>query len=128
MERQVSIFDLENEQEKMIQENIFNFYLEQLESYGIDKYYRKKFKGNNELLITISEELSKLPGYEEYRSKLYNLLSDYFKNCEEVEIIYYADREYIRVNETKRSYPLFCLEMINREIFKEKKENDKETK
>ena len=51
---QISIFDIEKD-------NTYTSILEQLESYGIDEYYRKHFKGNHELLRTIEEELEKLP-------------------------------------------------------------------
>lgn len=107
---QLSIFDIEKN-------NVFNSMLEQLDKYGIDEYFRKNYKGNHELLRVIQEGLEQLPNYCEYRTKMYEMLIEYFKDREDVEIIYYKDYDYIRVYDPTGSYPLYCLEMLDKSIF-----------
>lgn len=106
---QISIFDIEKD-------NTYTSILEQLESYGIDEYYRKHFKGNHELLRTIEEELEKLPNYHEYREKMYKMLVEHFKDRDDVELIYFKEYDYIRIYEPTGTGPLYCLEMLNKEI------------
>lgn len=106
---QLTIFDI-------YKNNSFSSILEQLKEYGIDEYYRKHYKGKYELLSSIRKGLEQLPNYYEYRNKMFELLKDHFKNREDVELIYYKEYDYIRIFEFKASYPLYCLEMINREI------------
>lgn len=97
--------------------NTFNSMLEKLDKYGIDEYYRNHYKGNCELLSVIEEGLKQLPCYYEYRTKMFELLKEHFKDRKDVELIYYEDYDYIRIYEPKSTGPLYCLEMLDREIF-----------
>lgn len=106
---QLNIFDVSKD-------NLFASMLKQLEQYGIDEYYRNHYKGNGELLMTISKGLAQLPNYYEYRNKMYLMLMDHFKDRDDVDLIYYKEYDYIRIFEPKATYPLYCLEMLNRKI------------
>lgn len=118
MGKQISIFDLLEEQKKSIEMNTFDNMISQLECYEIDEYYRKHFKGNCSLLREIEDNLIRLPKYYEYREKMFNLLTKYFQDREDIELIYIKEYDYIRVYEPKKTYPLYCLEMFNKENFK----------
>lgn len=107
--RQIDIFDIGKG-------NTYTNLLEQLESYGIDEYYRKYFKGKCELLRTIKEALEMLPHYYEYRTKMYEMLVEHFKDRNDVELVYYDNHDYIRIYTSIGTQPLFCLEMLDQEI------------
>lgn len=109
MEGQLSIFDI-------AKDNSYDMLLNQLSVYGIDEYYEENIKGKGWLLNAISEQLNELPRYKEYKTKLLELLTKHFEKSDVVEIIYYADADYIRINEPRKSYPLYCLAMINKDI------------
>ncbi len=106
---QMTIFDL-------INKSPFEEMLDKLNEYEIDEYYITHFKNKRELLSIISNELSELEDYSEYKKEMLSLLNNYYKNSKDVDVIYYEDYDYnyIRLNSsrTRSNYPVFCLEMI----------------
>jgi len=106
----MSLFDFINKSkfEKMV---------DIISEYGIDKYYIDNFKGKYETLKVINDTLSELDKYQEYKNKMLILLTKYYKDSENIELIYYEDYDYIRLdsNITRSSYPIYCLEMIQKE-------------
>ena len=107
MKNQLTIFDV-------IQNDKFKELLETVKEYGIDKIYNEEFKDKCETLKTIHEMLEKQKNYKIYQKKILNLLTDYYKSNDDIEVIYYEDSDYIRINSnlSRSSYPVFCLEMI----------------
>lgn len=110
---QIDIFDIEEEKEKNEKIDTFIKLLNQLESYGIDERYRNEHKGKQHTFRVISNDLCNMPKYKEYQKKLLKILQGYFKDNDEVDVIYYEDYDYIRMFEPNQSYPLYCLEMLN---------------
>ena len=44
------------------------------------------------------------------------MLVEHFKDREDVELIYFKEYDYIRIYEPTGTGPLYCLEMLNKEI------------
>ena len=105
---QITIFDFINKLE-------FEKMLDKLSKYKIDDYYNKNFKGKQEILSIINNELSKLNNYSRYKKEMLDLLTEYYKDSKEIEVIFYKEYDCIRISSIKRSYPVFCLEMIQKE-------------
>lgn len=104
----MTIFDFINKTE-------FQKMLENLSKYKIDDYYNKNFKGKQEILSIINNELSKLNNYSRYKKEMLNLLIGYYKDSKDIEVIFYEEYNQIRINSIKCSYPVFCLEMVRKE-------------
>lgn len=124
IEGQMSLFD---EDYTTIEEIQFNFDdldseidpVEELLSYGIDKYYSEMLKYRGTMTIReIEEELSKLPKYKEYMDKFGNYLrsilptttyeelgSDFNKKC-----LIETDSIGYRINGNRMQFTAYCLQ------------------
>jgi hypothetical protein len=135
LEGQMSLFD--EEEPKNIEEIQFDFGnieldpVEELLSYGIDKYYSEMLRYRGTMTIReIEEELSKLPKYKEYLEKLGKYLksilplttyealgNDFNKKC-----LIETDSIGYRVNGNRQQSTIYCLQqymksMENKSLF-----------
>ena len=108
IEGQLDIFEI-------LSSNKYEKALEELSSYEIDEYYRNHFKGKSELLWKINNTLSNLDNYKEYHQKLYKVLKEYCKDVMGIEVYKSDDCIRIQSSKSRSNYPVYCLEMLNKE-------------
>lgn len=125
LDGQISLFDEAPIEDKKIEEIQFNFDnleqdpIEELLSYGVDKYYYEMLKARGCMTFNaIKEELLKLPKYKEYMEKFGKYLksilplttyealgNDFNKKC-----LIETDTIGYRINGNRQQYTAYCLQ------------------
>lgn len=129
LDGQISLFDEAPIEERKIEEIQFNFDnleqdpIEELLSYGIDKYYYEMLKARGCMTFNaIKEELLKLPKYKEYMEKFGKYLksilpqttyeelgNDFNKKC-----LIKTDTLGYRINGNRQQYTAYCLQQYTK--------------
>ena len=119
MKNQLSIFNYNSD-------SIKNIILEKLSNYGIDQLYEKNFKEKNHTFIEIKNVLKTNKNYKAYLQELANELKKHLRLSENIYLEFFdkkEDKSFQLIDDsiiirTRRSIgPIFCVSMINNEIF-----------
>lgn len=115
-DRQITIFDV-------IDNKPFNDLREKLSKYIIDDVYLNEFAGRYVTFGEIERRLMNLQNYNEYIKELFNVLKEYIpvinKKTASLTTGMYFDCNSIRIHQLYQEYTIYCLEMLDKKIFKE---------
>lgn len=115
---QMTIYDV-------LEENIFDEIKEKTKKYDIDNIYISNFKSKDCLIKEIGEYLEKQSNYKEYINMLYNELKRYIPEINIDECLSKVGicwlNNSIRISQKRKCYSIWCLEMLDKEIFEEVK-------
>ena len=130
MEKQLSIFDLQIQNQKPQKEKGLIEELTNLSNqYLIDSHYKKITFGRTLTLREIENSLMKFKRFPEYIDKVYEILAKYydvieeFKDITDFQTIGIAKRENcIRIYQPRMQYCIWCISMIDEKFYKYVKE------
>ena len=128
MEKQLSIFDLQIQNQKPQKEKGLIEELTNLSNqYLIDSYYKKITFGRTLTISQIAQSLMRFKRFPEYIDKVYEILSKYYEIVESkiggFDVIGIEKRDdCIRIYQPRKQYSIYCISMIDTEFYKYSKE------
>lgn len=128
MEKQLSIFDLQIQNQKPQKEKGLIEELANLSNqYLIDSHYKKITFGRTLTISQIAQSLMRFKRFTEYIDKVYEILSKYYEIVESkiggFDVIGIEKRDNcIRIYQPRKQYSIYCISMIDTEFYKYSKE------
>ena len=128
MEKQLSIFDLQIQNQKPQKEKGLIEELTNLSNqYLIDSHYKKITFGRTLTISQIAQSLMRFKSFPEYIDKVYEILSKYYEIVESkiggFDVIGIEKRDdCIRIYQPRKQYSIYCISMIDAEFYEYSKE------
>lgn len=123
MEKQLSIFDLQIQNQKPQREKGLIEELTNLSNqYLIDNHYKKITLGKTLTISQIAQSLMRFKRFPEYIDKVYEILSKYYEIVESkiggFDVIGIEKRDdCIRIYQPRKQYSIYCISMIDTEFY-----------